>query len=160
MPYAPGVQDISGQLRAQGIAQAGQAWSQAIGNIGQTLNDAFNSYKQNQAITNQALARFAGATRANPELLKFLESGGEQEDPNAPKVAMSNEVSKSYTDMKNGKITPQGAAMLATFADAYGVEKAKNLQAEHLALQNKLIGGQVAIQQADIDWMKIGRAHV
>jgi hypothetical protein len=154
MPYAPGVQDISGQLRAQGIAQAGQAWGQAIGNIGQSLNDAFNSYKQNQTLTNTALSKFAGATRANPEILKFLESGGEDQDPNAPKVAMSNELSKSYTDMKNGKITPQGAAMLATFADAYLGEKQKNVQMQHIALQNELLSGQVSMQQADINWMK------
>lgn len=135
MPYAPGVQDISGQLRAQGIAQAGQAWSQAIGNIGQSLNDAFNSYRQNQFITNQALGKFAAASRADGSILKFLESGGEQEDPNAPKVPLSPEVLKAYSNAKTGKIGVNDAAMLGAFVDSWQKNKQEKLQTEMMQLK-------------------------
>lgn len=143
MPYAPGVQDISGQLRAAGIAQAGQAWSQAIGNIGKDVADAFQTYKQNQYMTNQALGKFAAASQADQSLLRFLESGGQQEDPNAPKIPISPEVLKAYANMKSGKSDVYDAAVLGSLADSWQKNKAEQLQRQHIDLQNKLLGAQI-----------------
>mgnify|MGYP003338859236 FL=1 len=151
MPYAPGVQDISGQLRAQGIAQAGQAWSQAIGNIGQSLNDAFNSYRQNQFITNQALGKFAAASRADNSILKFLESGGEQEDPNAPKVPLSPEVLKAYSNAKTGKIGVNDAALLSAFTDSWQKNRMEETQRQHIAMQNALAGANLLQTAGDLE---------
>lgn len=149
MPYAPGVQDISGQLRAQGIAQAGQAWSQAIGNIGKSVTDAFQTYKQNQFLTNQALGKFTAATQADPSLLKFLESGGEQEDPNAPKFPVSPELLKSWSKVKEGKpLDVYDAGLLGTMADTWQKTRAEQLQREHVLAQNRYLAAQaVALEQ-------------
>lgn len=135
MPYAPGVQDISGQLRAAGIAQAGQAWSQAIGNIGKSVTDAMQTYKQNQYLTNQALGKFTAASQADPSLLRFLESGGEQQDPNAPKVPISPEVLKAYSNIKSGKSDVYDAGLLGTMADTW--EKTKQQAVQTQLLQYK-----------------------
>ena len=149
MPYAPGVQDISGQLRAQGIAQAGQAWSQAIGNIGKDLGDAFQTYKQNQFITNQALGKFAAASQADQSMLRFLESGGtEQEDPNAPKANVSPEVLKAYSNAKSGKIGMNDAAVLSAFTDSWQKNKSDQLTRQHIAAQNAYLAAQTAALEA------------
>lgn len=39
MPYAPGIQDISGQLLAQGIGQSANAYAQKVGTISNTLKE-------------------------------------------------------------------------------------------------------------------------
>jgi hypothetical protein len=145
MPYAPGVQDISGQLRAQGIAQAGNAWSQAIGNIGKDLGDAFQTYKQNQYITNQAMGQIAGYTRANPEVLKYLE-GASSDDPNSP--TLSPEVLKSWSKVKTGKVGVQDAAMVKSFLEAYDKNKADQLTRQHVAAQNAYLAAQTAALEA------------
>lgn len=155
MPYAPGVQDISGQLRAAGIAQAGQAWSQAIGNIGKDVADAFQTYKQNQFLTNQALGKFTAATQADPSLLKFLESGGQQEDPNAPKFPVSPELLKSWSKVKEGKsLDVRDAAMLGTMADTWVKTKQDAMQIQHINLQNKLLTQQAEQNQRMSEFMK------
>lgn len=145
MPYAPGVQDISGQLRAQGIAQAGQAWSQAIGNIGQSLNDAYNGYRQNKAMTDQAMAEFAATARANPDILRYLSGASNEEDPNAPKL--SPEILKSFSKVQSGDISLRDASMLNTFGKTYANEKQKKLQAEHVMAQNAYLAAQTAALQ-------------
>ena len=152
MPYAPGVQDISGQLRAQGIAQAGQAWSQAIGNIGKDLGDAFQTYKQNQFITNQAMGQIAGYTRANPEVLKYLE-GASSDDPNAP--TLSPEILKSWASVKTGEgVKMKDAAMVKSFLEAYDKNKMDQAQRLHIENQNKLLGQQFEQNQRMADFMK------
>jgi hypothetical protein len=153
MPYAPGVQDISGQLRAQGIAQAGQAWSQAIGSIGKDLGDAFQTYKQNQFITNQALGKFAGATQSDPSMLRFLESGGaDQEDPNAPKANVSPELLKAYSNAKAGKIGLNDAAVLSAFSDSWQKNKMEQVQRQHYAMQNALAGTSLLDTANQLEW--------
>ena len=155
MPYAPGVQDITGQLRAAGIAQAGQAWGQAIGNIGKSVTDAMQTYKQNQYLTNQALGKFTAATQADPSLLKFLESGGEQEDPNAPKFPVSPELLKSWSKVKEGKpLDVRDAAMLGTMADTWVKTKQDAMQIQHINLQNRLLTQQAEQNQRMADFMK------
>jgi hypothetical protein len=69
MPYNPGIQDISGQLLAQGM----QARAQGIAGGVTTL---FQGLQQNQMMTNQAIARFQAASAANPKLLDFLNHSG------------------------------------------------------------------------------------
>lgn len=147
MPYAPGVQDISGQLRAQGIAQAGNAWAQAIGNISKDIGDAFQTYKQNQFITNQAMGQIAGYTRANQEVLKYLE-GAASDEPNTPTLAP--EVLQSWAKVKEGKPTMRDAATVKAFLEAYDTNK-KN------QLQNQMMQFQVDKARRETDfWKNIG----
>lgn len=154
MPYAPGVQDISGQLRAQGIAQAGQAWSQAIGNLGKEVSDAMQTYKQNQFLTNQALGKFAAASNADQSILKFLESGGQQEDPNAPKVNVSPELLKAYANVKSGKIDVYDAGLLSAFTDTWAKTKMDAQQVLNNQLKNQLAGYQVEEAKRNAEFWK------
>jgi len=38
MPYAPGIQDISGQLIAQGMSQAGAARARSLEKLGESIS--------------------------------------------------------------------------------------------------------------------------
>lgn len=134
MPYAPGVQDISGQLRAQGIAQAGQAWSQAIGSIGKSLSEGYQTYKQNKLMSDQAIAEFAATTRANPEILRYLSGASNVDDPDAPNV--SPDVLKSFANIQSGDFSFKDAAVMNTFGKAYTNAKAKKIQEQHIAAQS------------------------
>lgn len=156
MPYAPGVQDISGQLRAQGIAQAGQAWGQAIGNISKDITDAFQTYKQNQYMVNQALGDFTGAVQADPSLLQFLKSGGQDPDnPNAPKTPVSPQALEVFNKYINGEhLKVPEAALLGQLGRSYIKSKSDQVQRQHIDLQNKLLGYQTQEAQRAADFWK------
>lgn len=126
MPYNPGIQDISGQLLAQGM----QARAQGIGAGVTTL---FQGLQQNQMMTNQAIARFQAASAANPKLLDFLNKAGTEESP----VPVNPDVLKAYADIKSGKTNVQNTALLAQFADSYN-------QAEMAQQQQMLRQAQMA----------------
>ena len=85
MPYAPGIQDISGQLIAQGMSQAGAARARAIESIGESIVGGIKNYQQNQIITNQALGKFGTAVYNDPQFKSYVQSIV-QDDPNAPQV--------------------------------------------------------------------------
>lgn len=57
MPYAPGVQNISGQLAAQGILARGQAYGNAIGNVASGVQD-FMKREEERAKTVGAIQGF------------------------------------------------------------------------------------------------------
>lgn len=125
MPYAPGTQNISGQLLAQGIRDAGQ-------NIG----DGIRQYQQNKVMAGQAIGKFEGAARANPEILQFLQ------DPASPP-----DVSKAYKKLqKEGSVGVRDAAILAQFADTYNQEK--NQQAAMIARAKQAEAQFLRAQQA------------
>ena len=109
MPYNPGIQDISGQLLAQGM----QARAQGIAGGVTTL---FQGLQQNQMMTNNALARFQGALAANPKLLDALNqtASGTQ-----PATQLNPEVLKAWADVKAGKHNVQNTALLAQFGDTF-----------------------------------------
>ena len=85
MPYAPGIQDISGQLIAQGMSQAGAARARAIESIGESIVGGIKNYQQNQLVTNQALGKFGTAVYNDPQFKTYVQSIV-QDDPNAPQV--------------------------------------------------------------------------
>jgi hypothetical protein len=120
MPYQPGVQDISGQLRAQG--QAG-----LITGIGQGIAEGIQAYSQNKFLARQSIAKFEAAARANPDILKFLDT------PNAPPDA-SSALTKLH---KGGAVGVKDAAVLEQFANSYVSQKAEaqKQQAAQMQLQ-------------------------
>lgn len=125
MPYNPGIQDISGQLLAQGM----QARAQGIAGGVTTL---FQGLQQNQMMTNQAIARFQAASAANPKLLDFLNKAGTEESP----VPVNPDVLKAYSDIKSGKTNVQNTALLAQFADSYN--QAEMAQQQQLLRQAQM----------------------
>ena len=74
MPYAPGVQDISGQLRAQGVRSLGQS-------VGQGLREGLMTYEQNK-IRNRILQgendALLKAFLSDPETAKYAPEGVEK----------------------------------------------------------------------------------
>jgi hypothetical protein len=138
MPYNPGIQDISGQLLAQGM----QARAQGIAGGVTTL---FQGLQQNQMMTNQAIARFQAASAANPKLLDFLNKAGTEESP----VPVNPDVLKAYSDIKSGKTNVQNTALLAQFADSYNqaemaqqMQMLRQSQMAQIAQENKLRAAQ------------------
>ena len=131
MPYNPGIQDISGQLLAQGM----QARAQGIGAGVTTL---FQGLQQNQMMTNQAIARFQAASAANPKLLDFLNKAGTEESP----VPVNPDVLKAYADIKSGKTNVQNTALLAQFADSYNQAEMAQQQQQMRQAQTALVTAQ------------------
>lgn len=134
MPYAPGIQDISGQLTAQGINQAAQAYAQKVGSISNAVTGFMQTYQQNQMMTSQAMGKFQGALRSDPALQKYIQDAA-SDDPNTPKL--SPELQKAIDNAKAGKIDLYDAAVLGNFVDTWG--------------SNRQRMAQTALQQAQAD---------
>jgi hypothetical protein len=81
--YNPGVTDISGQLRAQGMMAGSQALAQGIGN-------AFQEYKANEEKRRLANAATKGILAANPDALQGL-----LQDPEMAKLWGKKQAGKS-----------------------------------------------------------------
>lgn len=115
MPYAPGVQDQSGQNLAQGINQFGNSMQQGMHN-----------FQQNQIMTSQSIGKVDAAIKANPELEQVLTG------PLAPKDAAA-----AYAKLTGGgNVNMKDAALLSQFTDTFQQvkqQKLKQQQEEQLA---------------------------
>jgi len=115
MPYAPGIQDISGQLIAQGMSQAGAARARAIESIGESISGGMKQFQQNQLFTNQALGKF-GTGLQDPSFRQYVQQVV-NDDPNAPQVPEA--VKKAFKNAAAGKPDIYDAALLGTAAEGY-----------------------------------------
>lgn len=138
MPYAPGIQDISGQLIAQGMSQAGAARARAIESIGESIVGGIKNYQQNQIITNQALGKFGTAVYNDPQFKSYVQSIV-QEDPKAPQVP--DALKKAFKNAAAGKVDIYDAALLGTAADGFQ-------QARQFQRQGALATAQINAEQA------------
>jgi hypothetical protein len=121
MPYAPGIQDISGQLIAQGMSQAGAARARAIESLGESITGGIKTYQQNQIITNQALGKFGMGIQQDPEFKAYVQQVI-SDDPNAPQVPPA--LKKAFQNAASGKVDIYDAALLGTATDGYQQSKA------------------------------------
>jgi hypothetical protein len=112
MPYAPGIQDISGQLIAQGMSQAGAARARAIEALA-SIAGGIRQYQQNRIITQQALGKF-GQGLENPEFKQYVTSIL-SEDPNAPQVSPA--IKTAVKNAQKGNVDVYDAAMLSSVVD-------------------------------------------
>lgn len=139
MPYNPGIQDISGQLIAQGMSQAGAARAQAIQSIGQSITGGIKQYQQNQFLTKQALGKFSGQM-ADPNFADFVRKAM-ADDPNTP---ISAELKTALKNVSAGKSDVYDAGVLAAFTDAYQDNlKGQLIRAQADAAKPKLPEGQI-----------------
>lgn len=123
MPYAPGAQDISGQLYAQGIERFGQGIAQGI-----------QDYQKNKILNTSSIAKFESLAQANPEILQFLGGEGAQ-----------SEAGKAFDKLRNnGSVSLRDAAALHQFADTAATQKQAKVVQAHIAAQT-------AAEQAQVD---------
>jgi hypothetical protein len=124
MPYAPGVQDISGQLIAQGMSQAGAARARAIEGLGESISGGIRQYQQNRIITQQAIGKF-GQGLENPEFKTYITSIL-SDDPNAPQVSPA--IKTAVKNAQKGNVDVYDAAMLSSIVDTFAKSKEQQSQ--------------------------------
>jgi hypothetical protein len=140
MPYAPGIQDISGQLLAQGMSQAGAARARSIESIGDSLASGIKQYQQNQSFTAQSLAKFTERMQ-DPEFNKYVNSILSDE---SNKMGVPESVKTAFRNAQTGKLKPNEASTLATIAQDYSERKNADAKTKQINLQNQNL-------QAEID---------
>lgn len=124
MPYAPGIQDISGQLIAQGMSQAGAARARAIESLGESISGGIKQYQQNQLFTQQALGKF-GQQLQDPAFNQYVDKVI-NDDPNAPQVP--DALKKAFKNAASGKVDIYDAALLGTATEGYRQNQAAYAQ--------------------------------
>jgi hypothetical protein len=154
MPYNPQIQDISGQLIAQGMSQASAARARAIESIGQSVSGAittgFKQYQQNQFLTRQAMGKFGGQLQ-DPKFKEFVDSVL-AENPQTP---VPEPLKKALRNAQKGNVDVYDAALLGNMADAYQENKKNQLMEAQIAklkaeAQPKPVPGQrMTFEQAD-----------
>lgn len=155
MPYNPQIQDISGQLIAQGMSQASAARARAMENIGQSISGAitsgFKQYQQNQFLTKQAMGKFGGQLQ-DPNFKKYVD-GVLAGDPNSPTVP--EPLKKALQNAQKGQVDVYDAALLGNMVDAYQdnlkgqLLRAQVAQAEAAARPKPIPGQRMTFEQAD-----------
>jgi hypothetical protein len=131
MPYAPGIQDISGQLIAQGMSQAGAARARAIESLGESIAGGMKQYQQNQIYTQQALGKF-GMAMQDPTFKAYVQ-GIANDDPNAPQVP--EPIKKAIKNIQAGKADIYDATLVGSLGQDFQqnqliAAQARNLRAE------------------------------
>lgn len=137
MPYAPGIQDISGQLIAQGMSQAGAARARAIESLGESIAGGMKQYQQNQIYTQQALGKF-GMAMQDPTFKAYVQ-GIANDDPNAPQVP--EPIKKAIKNIQAGKADIYDATLVGSLGQDYQVNQFNRARAEATqmeALKNRI----------------------
>jgi len=132
MPYAPGIQDISGQLIAQGMSQAGAARARAIESLGESISGGIKQYQQNQMFTQQALGKF-GQQLQDPKFKQYFDQVI-NDDPNAPQVP--DALKKAFKNAAAGKVDIYDAALLGTATEGYQQERMRQAQRQSMYFEN------------------------
>ena len=144
MPYNPGITDISGQLLGRGMESAAQARAQGINAISNAFTDTFRSIQQNKFLNDQNLAKFQGAAGANPELLQFLNSAGNTDDPNAPKL--DPKILKAFSNIRDGKADVYDTSLLASFSESFNKGKEEQQKRALMAQQVEDVKAQAVMR--------------
>jgi hypothetical protein len=106
MAYNPGVSDISGQIRAQGMTRG-------INSLLEGFDVGVKTYQQNKQIADTSIADF-GAAVANSESLKALLADEEK------RATLPSDVVKAYLKLnKEGSLGAREASLLGGFARSY-----------------------------------------
>jgi len=154
MPYAPGIQDISGQLIAQGMSQAGAARARSLEKLGESISGGIKQYQQNQLFTNQALGKF-GMGLQDPQFKQYVDQVV-NDDPNAPQVP--DAVKKAFKNAATGNVDIYDAALLGNAAEGYAQNKMRAAQAQGMLSEELLRKAQAAKLTQEVERMKAENA--
>ena len=149
MPYAPGIQDISGQLLAQGMSQAGAARARSIESIGESLTNGIKQYQQNQSFTGQSLAKFTERMQ-DPEFNKYVNNILADESNT---MGVPESVKTAFRNAQTGKLKPNEASTLATIAQDYSERQMASAKAKQINLQNQALQNEINQQQKLADYI-------
>jgi hypothetical protein len=144
MPYAPGIQDISGQLIAQGMSQAGAARARAIESLGESISGGIKQYQQNQMFTQQALGKF-GQQLQDPTFKQYVDRVV-NDDPNAPQVP--DALKKAFKNAAAGKVDIYDAALLGTATEGYQQNQMRQAQTALVNAQANELRNKIARERA------------
>ena len=136
MAYNPGVSDISGQLRAQGMTRG-------MNSLLEGFDVGIKTYQQNKHIADTSIADF-GAAVANSDELKALLTDEEQ------RSKLPSDVVKAYLKLnKEGSLGVREASLLGGFARSFlESAKAKQQQAYQAKMMQNVDQQIAASQQA------------
>ncbi len=137
MPYAPGIQDISGQLIAQGMSQAGAARARSLEKLGESISGGIKQYQQNQLFTQQSLAKF-GSAMEDPNFKSYVQ-GIANDDPVASQVP--EPIKKAIKNIQAGKADIYDAALVGSLGQDYQLNQFNRARTQAMqmdALKNRL----------------------
>lgn len=138
MPYAPGIQDISGQLLGEGMTRASNIKAQARSDFGRTIADTLiggiKQYQQNENFTTQSLAKFTERMQ-DPEFNKYV-NNILSDDSN--KMGVPESVKTAFRNAQTGKLKPNEASTLATIAQDYSERKKASEESDFKRMQTAL----------------------
>ena len=138
MPYAPGIQDISGQLLGEGMTRASNVRAQARSDFGRTIADTLiggiKQYQQNENFTSQSLAKFTERMQ-DPEFNKYV-NNILADDSN--KMGVPESVKTAFRNAQTGKLKPNEASTLATIAQDYSERKRASEESDFKRMQTLL----------------------
>ena len=143
MPYAPGIQDISGQLLGEGMTRASNIKAQARSDFGRSIADTLiggiKQYQQNENFTTQSLAKFTERMQ-DPQFKQYVDNILADE---SNKMGVPESVKTAFRNAQTGKLKPNEASTLATIAQDYSErqmasEKIKQINLQNQGLQNEI----------------------
>jgi hypothetical protein len=153
MPYAPGIQDISGQLLGEGMTRASNIRAQARSDFGKTISDTLiggiKQYQQNESFTQQSLAKFY-SNMQDPDY-KDLVTKIISDDSN--QMGVPSNLKKAIQNAGTGKIDAGQAAMLATWAQDFSERKNAVAKTKQVDLQNQHLQAEIDQQKALADYV-------
>ena len=151
MPYAPGIQDISGQLIGEGMTRASNIRAQARSDFSKTIADTLvggiQQYQQNQNFNKQSLAKFTGMMQ-DPDFKQYVNSMLADENNT---MGVPESVRTSLTNAQIGKLKGNDSAVLATIAQDFSEKKRANQEQDQKKAQTLLALAQGANQRAAAD---------
>ena len=151
MPYAPGIQDISGQLIGEGMTRASNIRAQARSDFSKTIADTLvggiQQYQQNQNFNKQSLAKFTGMMQ-DPDFKQYVNSMLADENNT---MGVPESVRTSLTNAQIGKLKSNDSAVLATIAQDFSERKRVNQEQDQKKAQTILALAQGANQRAAAD---------
>lgn len=138
MPYAPGIQDISGQLIGEGMTRASNIKAQARADFGRTIADTLiggiKQYQQNENFTTQSLAKFTERMQ-DPKFKQYVDNIL-ADDTN--KMGVPESVKTAFRNAQTGKLKPNEASTLATIAQDYSERKKAAEESDFRRMQTAL----------------------
>lgn len=146
MPYAPGIQDISGELLAQGMRE--KAKGIAGGAMGW-----LQGYEQNQQLKNQSLAAFSGLLGSDPDFQAYVNNvaSGSVQVPDAVKKAVKN--------YQSGNIDVYDAAILGNTGQIFAKQKGDVVARAHAQAQTALATAQADKAKQEMQSAKQAAAY-